>query len=154
MSKVGRKDKYLTHIRPRFQDIEKWLNEGAEQKKIAEKLGIAYSTWNTYKARYPELKKLVDKPREGLIEDLRSALVKRALGYRYRTTKTYIKENPDGSVTSYTETVENELPPDTTAIFGALNLYDNDYVKDKKNFELKKEELELKRQQLLEKNEW
>lgn len=154
MAKVGRKDKYLTHIKPRFQDIEKWLNEGAEQKRIAEKLGIAYSTWNTYKVRYPELAELCNKPREGLIEDLRSALVKRALGAVYRTTKTYIKENSDGSTYSYTEVVEQEQPPDTTAIFGALNLYDPAYVKDKKNFELKKEELELKRQQLLDKKEW
>ena len=154
MSKVGRKDKYLTHIKPRFNDIEKWLNEGAEQKKIAERLGIAYSTWNTYKTRHPEFAELCNKPREGLIQDLRSALVKRALGATYRTRKTYVKENADGSTSSYTEVVESETPPDTTAIFGALHLHDPEHIKDKKNFELKKQELELKRQQMLEKKEW
>ena len=85
---------------------------------------------------------------------MRSALVKRALGATYKTRKTYVKENADGSTSSYTEVVESETPPDTTAIFGALNLYDPEYIKDKKNFELKKQELELKRQQMLEKKEW
>ena len=60
MSKVGRKDKYLTHIRPRFQDIEKWLHEGAEQKKLAEKLGIEREEWTTQISNYDNLAALFD----------------------------------------------------------------------------------------------
>ena len=37
------------------------------------------------------------------------------------------------------------MPPDTTAIFGALNRFDPNYKKDSAYYELKKQELELKK---------
>jgi hypothetical protein len=44
-----------------------------------------------------------------------------------------------------TKIVTKQALPDTTAIFGALNIYDKDYVKDRKQYELKQQELELRR---------
>ena len=122
--KVGRKDKYSTHVQPRLKDIEKWLNEGADQRLIAQKLGVSYSAWNQYKVKYEELKSVCDKPREGLIADLRSALIKKALGFSYEIKKQYITEK-DG------------------------------VVKDRKNYELRQQELELRKQMAEEeKNKW
>lgn len=145
--KVGRKDKYETHVLPNFKDIEKWLNEGATEKTVASKLGIAYPTWNLYKRKYKEFGELCAKPRTKLIDDLRSALIKKALGFTLKNKKTYIKENDDGSQIKTIEITETEVAPDCAAIFGALNIYDPDYVKDKKYYELKTQELELKKQQ-------
>jgi len=49
------KNKYDTHVLPRLSDIEQWAKAGLSEKQIANKLGIAYSTWNVYKGKYTEL---------------------------------------------------------------------------------------------------
>ena len=151
--KVGRKGKYETHIRPHFDEIEKMLNEGASEKQVAEKLGISYASWNNYKRDCPDLNELCSKPRTALVDDLRSALVKRAIGFTYEEKKQYITEDEDGKKRKHTEITTKQALPDTTAIFGALNLYDPEYVKDKKAHELKEQELEL-RKQMAEMKDW
>lgn len=142
---AGRKGKYESYVKPHFEKIEKWLNNGASEKQVAEALGISYATFNNYKRDYKELRELCEKPRVGVILDLRSALVKRALGYSYEEKKQYITEDENGNKKKHTEITTKEALPDTTAIFGALNLYDPDYVKDRKQHELKMQELELRK---------
>lgn len=143
--KAGRKGKYETHVKPFFDMIDKKLNDGASEKQVAEALGISYAAWNKYKQDYSELRELCEQPRTKLIEDLRSALVKRALGFTYEEKKQYITEDEDGHKKKHTEITTKQALPDTTAIFGALNIYDPEYVKDKKAHELKEQELELRR---------
>lgn len=150
---VGRKNKYETHIQPFFDEIEKMLNGGASEKQVAKSLGVSYPSWSNYKNKYPELKDLCGKPRTELIEDLRSSLVKRALGFSYEEKKQYITEDADGNKKKHTEIITKYALPDTTAIFGALNIYDPEYVKDKKQHELKQQELEL-RKQMAESKDW
>lgn len=150
---AGRNSKYKSHIEPKFDEIERMLNDGASEKQVAESLGISYGTWNNYKSQYPEFKELCDKPRTRLIEDLRSALVKRALGFSYEEKKQYITEGEDGKKKKHTEITTRQALPDVTAIFGALNIYDPDYVKDKKQHELKQQELEL-RKMIAESKDW
>lgn len=153
MADVGRKSKYETHIKPYFEQIDKWLNGGASEEQCAKQLNISYATWGNYKNRYPEFKELCNKPRVDLVSDLRSALVKRALGFSYEEKKQYITEDESGNKKKHTEITTKQALPDTTAIFGALNIYDPDYVKDKKQHELKQQELELRRQ-MAEAKEW
>lgn len=149
---AGRNGKYETHIKPFFDKIEKMLNEGASEKQVAEALGVSYASFNNYKRDYPELNDLCSKPRIELIDNLRSALVKKALGFTYEEKKQYITEE-DGSIKKHTEIITKHALPDTTAIFGALNIYDPDYVKDKKQHELKQQELEL-RKMIAETKDW
>lgn len=153
MADVGRKSKYETHVKPHFTQIEKWLNGGASEKQVAEALGISYAAFNNYKRDNEELRELCEKPRVGVILDLRSALVKRALGYEYEEKKQYITEDENGNKKKHTEITTKQALPDTTAIFGALNIYDPEYVKDKKQHELKQQELELRRQ-MAEAKDW
>lgn len=153
MADVGRKSKYETHVKPHFKKIEQWLNGGASEKQVAEALGVSYAAFNNYKRDNKELKELCEKPRVGVILDLRSALVKRALGYEYEEKKQYITEDENGNKKKHTEITTKQALPDTTAIFGALNIYDPDYVKDKKQHELKQQELELRRQ-MAESKDW
>lgn len=150
---AGRNSKYESFVKPYFDEIEKHLNEGASEEQVASKLGISYSTWNNYKKQFPEFAELCNKPRPKLIEDLRSALVKRALGFSYEEKKQYITEDEDGKKKKHTEIATKYALPDTTAIFGALNIYDPDYVKDKKQHELKQQELEL-RKMMAENKDW
>ena len=146
MAKVGRRSNYHTNVEPYLKQIDEYLNNGATEKQIAEALNVAYSSWNNYKKAHPELDEICRKPRVGLILNLRGALVKEALGYTYEEKKTYIKKDEDGNESRYTEITQKYARPVTNAIFGALNIYDPDYVKDKKNYDLKKEELELKKE--------
>ena len=150
---AGRKGLYDTHIAPFFYKIEKMLNDGASEKQVAESLGVSYASWNKYKVSHEDLRELCEKPRPKLIEDLRSALVKRALGFSYEEKKQYITEDEDGHKRKHTEITTKQALPDTTAIFGALNIYDPEYVKDRKQHELKQQELELRRQ-MAESKEW
>ena len=151
--KRGRKSLYDTHIKPFFEQIDKMLNDGASEEQVAKALDVSYSSFNNYKKQYPELAELCNKPRTNLVDDLRSALVKRALGFKYEEKRQYITEDEDGNKRKHTEIITKEALPDTTAIFGALNLYDENYVKDKKAHELKEQELEL-RKMALELKEW
>ena len=150
--KVGRKSKYQV-IKYNFEYIDKQLNNGASEKQVAEALGIAYSTWNKYKDEYKEFKALCNKSRVNLVENLRSALVKKAIGFTYEEKKTYIKRDSEGNEYKYTEVTTKQSLPDTTAIFGALNIYDEDYVKDRKAHELREREVKLKEAEA-EKNNW
>ena len=150
--KAGRKGKYETCVKPFFDIIEKHLQDGAAEKQIAtEVLQISYATWNLYKQQHPEFRELCEKPRTKVVEELRSALVRRALGFEYEEKKTYYRK-PRGASDNeieyiYSEVCKKQALPDTTAIFGALNIYDPDYVKDKKAHELKEQELELRKMQ-------
>lgn len=153
MADRGRKGKYETYVKPRLDQIEKWLSGGAAEHQVANALGISYASFNNYKRDYPELREICEKPRVGVVLDLRSALVNRALGFTYEEKKQYITEDENGNKKKHTEITTKQALPDTTAIFGALNLYDPDYVKDKKAHELKEQELELRRQ-MAEAKDW
>lgn len=144
---AGRPSKYETHIKPYFDQIKKWLEQGATERQIAEQLGVAYSTYNDYKTKYSEFAELTKgNSRVQLVEELRGALVKRALGYEYKEKKEYVKTDPEtGLPTKYVEITTKQALPDTTAIFGALNIYDPEYVRDKKNHELREKDYELRK---------
>lgn len=146
-SKTGRPEKYEDRVKPFFAQIRKWAEQGASEKQIAKELGIAYSTFREYKKRYPAFSALLKEKDTGpLVEELRSALVKKAIGFEYKEKKEYVRTDPDtGKPTKYVEITTKYSAPDTTAIFGALNLYDKDYVRDKANHDLKKQDLELRK---------
>ena len=157
---AGCKGKYETHVKPRLKEIRELLNDGASERQVAKALGISYASFNNYKRDYKELDKICREPRIKLIDDLRSALCKKALGFEYEEKEQYIKQEldpvtkkPIGNPIMHTKILTKKSLPDTTAIFGALNIYDDEYVKDKKNYDLKKQELEL-RKWVAENKEW
>lgn len=148
---AGRPSKYETHIKPHLEQIKKWAEQGATERQIAKQLGVAYSSFSLYKTKYSELSDLLkSKDMKPLVEELRSALVKKALGFEYKESKSYWRI-PKGSVKKedaeciYKEEYKKYIPPDTTAIFGALNIYDPEYVRDRKNHELREKDYELRK---------
>lgn len=156
MSKVGRKSVYEDKIKSKFAEIKKLLEGGASEKQVAESLGIAYSTFNRYKAEkkeFAELLKSVD--RTELIQDLKSALIKKALGFEHEEKKQYVKEDSiTGKKYKYTEITTKYYPPDVAAINLALKNYDrDDWSNDWQAYDLKKQELEL-RKQMAEAKDW
>ena len=151
---VGRQSKYGTHIKPNFDKISKMLNDGASEKQCAEALGVSYPAWNKYKVKYKDFGELCGKPRTKLVEDLRSALIKKALGMKVERKKIYSKKDEDGNEVKYTEITIDELPPDVAAINLALKNYDKEnWANDPQSLQIKKEELQLKKE-LADFKEW
>lgn len=168
MAKRGRKNRYETHVVPFFPQIAEWLSNGATEKQIAEKLGIAYSTWNDYKVKCPELTEILEKGRRNLVADLRGALVKKAMGFDYTETKVvkehiempeeirnfllesgFTREQIEQANLVKTEVMNKHATPDVAALNLALKNYDkDDWSNDWQNYELRKRELELKEKKI------
>lgn len=147
MADRGRKGKYETYVKPRLDQIEKWLSGGAAEHQVADALGISYASFNNYKRDYPELREICEKPRVGVVLDLRSALIKKALGMKVEKKKIYSKKDEDGNEVKYTEITVDELPPDVAAINLALKNYDKqNWANDPQALAIKREELELKKE--------
>lgn len=155
MAKTGRKSAYEEKIKSRFKDIEKWLKGGATEKQIAAALGISESTWFKYKAEKKEFAdfiKTVD--RTEIVLDLRSALLKKAMGFSYEEKKQYITMDEDGRKKTHTELYTKQALPDVAALNLALKNYDREnWANDPQMLELKRQEMEL-RKQALEDKEW
>lgn len=148
MAKVGRKSAYEEKIKDRFEDIKKWLQGGATEEQVAEALEVSKSVWFKYKAQNEEFRDFIKSiSRKNIVLDLRSALIKKALGFTYTEKKTYKKRDEDGHENTYVEINEKYAPPDVAAINLALKNYDREnWANDPQMLELKKQELELKKQ--------
>lgn len=154
MADRGRKGKYETYVKPRLEDISKWLNNGSSEQEVAEALGISYASFNNYKRAFKELREICEKPRVGIVVKVRSALADRALGMKVKKVKTYSKKDEDGNEVKYTEMTVDELPPDVAAINLLLKNYDrHNWANDPQALELKKQELEIKKM-LAEAKDW
>lgn len=154
MAKRGRKSAYETTIKPRFSEIKSWLEHGATEKQVADNLGIGYSTFNRYKAENEEFREFLKNGRKSLVLQLRGALVKKAMGFEYTETKKYSKRDQDGNVSQYVEETTKTALPDVAAINLCLKNYDPDnWANDPQALQLKREELELRRE-IADKDNW
>lgn len=155
--KVGRKDVYESKIKARFEDITRWIEQGATEREVAKNLGIAYSTFNKYKSEKKELMELLKKGREKPVEDIKAAMLRRAVGFQYEekkviTKKIVIEGNDGNSVPAnviQTEIVTKTALPDVAAGLVLLKHWDkkNGWTSDPQTLELKKQELEFKKDQ-------
>lgn len=164
--KRGRKDKYETHVKPNLQMITELCSTHTE-KQIAKELGIANSTFADYKNKYPELADALEKGRKNLVGELRSALIRKAKGYRYTETKTvalkmdlpkdmkdallaagFTKEDIESrKLVLREEKSEKEMSPDVAALNLALKNYDKEnWANDPQMMDLRKKEFELRKQ--------
>lgn len=142
---MGRKGRYETHVQPFLNDIAEWYGL-INEDQIAKKLGISVASFEKYKNEHPELRDALKKGKEDLIEELKTTLKKKAKGFYYEETKTYIKQE-NGKEVKTVEKHKKYAQPDTGAIHLLLkNLDDTWRNDDKATQDLKKEKLELDRQ--------
>ena len=147
MAKRGRKSVYETHIEPRFSDISKWLESGATEKQIYENLGVSRNAFYKYKKDKKEFYELLKNGRKNLVVQLRGALVKKALGFKYVERKTVTGKDADGKTVKRTEIYERTALPDVAALNLCLKNYDADeWANDPQMLRIKEKELELKRE--------
>lgn len=153
--KRGRKSAYETKILPRFNEIREWLINGATNENIAYNLGINMVTFYKYVKEKNEFNELLKNGRIAVVAQLRSALIKKAMGFEYQESKIIEREDPDtGEKVKTVETYNKKALPDVAAINLALKNYDPDnWSNDPQGDKIKREELELKKQKL-EKDDW
>ena len=151
--KRGRKSKYETDIKPRFDEITHWLRSGASEKQIYENLGITKDTFYRYKRNYKEFYDLLKNGRQALVMQLRNTLIKKAMGFEYTEVKQYAREENGNKVTYVEKTTKTALP-DVAALNLCLKNYDPDnWANDPQALKMKEKELELRRE-IAEKDDW
>lgn len=139
---MGRPNKYKTHIEPYLDKIPKMMCY-MTQEQAAKELGITYPSWCTYKKKHPEFAQAIVDGKRDLVIELKDCLIKKAKGYTAIETKEV--ENSKGGWEKIT--TEKHYPPDIGAINLLLKNLDKDnWANDPQNLEVRKQELELRRE--------
>lgn len=76
---MARPSKYETHVAPRLGEIADWVRNGATEREIAERLGVAMSTFCEYKREFSELSEVLKKTRDAVDGEVENALLQNAL---------------------------------------------------------------------------
>ena len=143
---MARPSAYEAKVKPHLQDIKKWVEAGATDKEIADALGIGKSTLCTYKNKYKELREAFARGREIVCCDIKAALLKKALGFYYDETRSFVKEDLKNGTTTYTEKTRRYCVPSETAAAMLLRNYDENWRDgDSTSTKLKQQEQELKK---------
>lgn len=114
-SKVGRKSKYDTHVKPKLHLITQWCKNGSTDEQIYKKLRISKDSFYDYKKKHPEFTDALKIGKDDADDLVESALFKRALGYEYEETEESETYNPDTGQTVKTRKIIKHLVADTTA---------------------------------------
>lgn len=145
------KDKYYTHVLPRFDEIRKWCEIGTTDKEIISLLGVSTSAFYRYKDNHREFWELLKESRRVPVMEIKAALYRRATGFVYEETTTV--EDSDGY--SKTTKVKKQALPDPASAMILLKHWakDEGWTNDPAQLEIRKQELQLKREQA-EREDW
>lgn len=135
---------YTTHVEPYLDQIPEWYKT-MTVRQIAAKLGVSKTTLYNYAADHKELEEALAGGKAGLVDDLKNAIKRRALGYDYKETTVKTTESEKNGVETITTTVKKHMPPDLGSIHLLLkNLDPNWHDADKATLDLRKREVEVK----------
>jgi transposase-like protein len=117
------KSYFNRHIMPRFDIIEGYARMGYTNKEIAERLGIVPKTLEKYLERadednkYAQLRLRLEIGREQTDILVENALLRRALGYKYKEITKERRLDPDTGEHQLviTKVVQKEVQPDVGA---------------------------------------
>lgn len=146
---AGRPSKYDTHIKPYFEDIKRMCMYMTD-RQIAERLGVAYSSFNLYKKNKAEFSELIKEGRQNLVFELKGNLIRASKGYKYSEKKTIKERDENGNMVVVREEIsEKYMRPDVAATNLLLKNYDKEnWANDPQELELKKKALELQKEKL------
>lgn len=90
---MARSDSYEELINQSLDKIETWVENGDTDKEIAEKLGMAYSTYRKYKSDNVALRGRIATAKDKKNQEVEKALYKNCTGYDYyEETPVKVKE--------------------------------------------------------------
>lgn len=142
--KNGTPNKYHSHVEPYLEEISRMALNMTEAQ-IAKELGVAPSSFRTYKHKYPALVDALKKGRRQLVMELKSTLIQKAKGYNYEERK---KVYENGELVRE-EVYTKAALPDTGSIHLLLkNLDPENWSENPQALELKKQELALQREKI------
>lgn len=109
--------------------IEMWCRDGLIEKDIAKNLGVAVSTFEEYKLKYPELRDTLKKGKEIIDYEVENSLYKKCIGHyvkegkAFKCKEVYYDDNGNRCEREDVITVDVDvfIPPDTMAIAIWLN---------------------------------
>jgi hypothetical protein len=147
MAGMGRPSK-IDIIKDNIEKIKEWKKLGATDNQICKQLNIGESTFYKWLSKNPDLKKEMQIGIDFFILDLKGELARKAFKHTLETKKQYIKVDMEtGHKTQYTEITTKEVDGDTGALHLLLkNLDKGNWSENWQNYELKKQELELRKQ--------
>jgi hypothetical protein len=106
--KNGRPTKYKVE----YVDKVLWMARAHRtEEEIAEELGIAVSTLNVWKDKYPDFSEALKEGKKEVDDQVEDSLFQRAVGYEYTETKTVT----DNDGLERVEVVDKQRAPDVTA---------------------------------------
>jgi transposase len=117
--------------------IEGWARQGLSNEQMAQNMGVATSTLATWKNSYQEISDAIKSGQAPVDFEVENMMLKRAMGYEVKETKTIIEKTPGGEVKQRVETTERHIPPDVTAQIFWLKNRMPDQWRDRKNVDLK-----------------
>lgn len=142
---MGRPSRYKSEIEPHLNEIQKAVESGATDQEIATAFNMAVSTIYEYKRKYPKFKEAFTRGRARVVFDIKSALLKKALGFEYKEEKVVARTDKDGENIVSVETYKRYCVPSETAAAMLLRNYDEKWRdNDKASAELKKQEAGLR----------
>ncbi|RXI50184.1 Xaa-His dipeptidase [Clostridium tetani] len=90
---MARNDSFEDVIESRLDEIEQWVEHNNTDKEIAEKLGMAYSTFRKYKSTNVALRSRIATAKDKKNQEVEKALYKGCIGYKYyEEVATKVKE--------------------------------------------------------------
>lgn len=106
------KSKYDENVKPKLFLIEAWARDGIQQKEMAKKLGVPYSSFCEYIKVHPQLKSALKIGREEKDVCLENSAFKSALGYKTKQIKKEAVWNPKDQAFEMrvSEEVTKEMP--------------------------------------------
>lgn len=136
-------------VKEKLMLVEAWARDGLIDKQIAHNLGISEDTFYKYKKEHIEFSEALKRGKEVVDYEVENALLKRALGYRYKEETQemdYAKNefgeqlydamgNPIRELKTM-KSVVKEVPPDVGAIAFWLKNRKPHVWRDRKNIEL------------------
>ena len=144
MAKMGRPEIYAKQIEPYLDQIAEWYKT-MTVRQIAAKLGVSKTSMYTYAKEHPELQAALDNGKAGLVDELQSAIKKKALGFTYEEKTVKESDSEKNGHEVVTTTVTKYMPPDLGSIHLLLkNLDPTWHDADMTTINLKKKELAIK----------
>lgn len=142
--KVGRKPVWDI-IADNFNLIDDLIKEGYPEREIAKKIGVAYSSWNKYKAEKTEFVEHIKNARASLVSELKKALYKKAIGFTYQEREIYKTTDEDGNTKTNIKIHEKYSVPDVAAANLLLKNYEDEWANDPALLKLKQQAFELEK---------
>ena len=123
----GRPSKYNPELHPQL--AEAWATAGRTEAQIAEKCGIALSTFALWKTEHPEFSDALKRAKEEPDGTVERSLYQRAIGYSYQSEKLLVVSDGRGEGSHIErEPITEHCPPDVTAcIFWLKNRRPNEW---------------------------